>query len=108
MGFLTTLAVSVANERPKRGIFGKIALWWFYIWNLIMWLVVFFGLYESLQNMEGLQCTNLAKYWVAMVFAVLYTLLVWMFGTVIFGIIAFLTRPKWPRRKSRTDNSIIG
>ena len=108
MSLLTTLEVSVANERPKRGIFGKIALWWFYIWNLIMYLAVHSAISQSFERMEGVRCSEAAEYWAATVINILSALHLWMFGTVIFGIIAFLTRPKWPRRQNRTDNSIIG
>ena len=94
MSLLTTLEVSVANERPKRGIFGKIALWWFYIWNVLMAAWLWAGLRGNSQEIQQLEGAEAAGAIIGTGLGVMFILFIWMFGIILFGMIALLTRPR--------------
>ena len=94
MGLLTTLEASVANERPKRGIFGKIALWWFYIWNVLMGAWLWAGIRGNSQEIQQLEGAEAAGAVIGTGLGAMLIIFIWLFGIILFGMIALLTRPR--------------
>ena len=84
----------MADERPKRGIFGKIALWWFYIFNILMGIGLWGAVRDSSGYMEGLEGAEAAGAAIGTGLGVAFILFIWLFGIILFGMIALLTRPR--------------
>ena len=80
-------------KKPNRSMFGKICLWLFYGYNILMVLWMISGLKVS----SSIQTTNAAEQAGAVIgtgIGLTFILMVWCFGTIIIGILAFITRAK--------------
>ena len=84
----------MANERPKRGIFGKIALWWFYIWNVLMASWLWAGIRGNSQEIQQLEGAEAAGAVIGTGLGAMLIIFIWLFGIILFGMIALLTRPR--------------
>ena len=82
-------------RKPKRGIFGKICLWLFYLYNLLMvaWLV---GGGSAVSEKTATLATDAERAGAAIGtgLGVTMILIIWVIGAVITGLFALLTRPK--------------
>lgn len=82
-------------RKPKRGFFGKIFLWLFYIYNALMvwWLVSAF--ITTAEVMDGV-VTEAEKAGAAIGTGIGVTmiLVIWVTGAIITGLLALMTRPK--------------
>lgn len=80
-------------KKPKRSMLGKICLWLFYGYNVLMVLWMVSGLKAS----ASIQTTNAAEQAGAAIgtgIGVMLILMVWCLGAIITGILAFMTRAK--------------
>lgn len=82
-------------RKPKRGIFGKICLWLFYLYNLLMivWLVA--GM-NAVSEKTATLATDAERAGAAIGtgLGITMILIIWVIGAVITGLFALLTRPK--------------
>lgn len=81
-------------KKPKRGFFGKIFLWLFYLFNAFMcW-----GLIKGLSNVADMPApdTEAAQVGAAIGTGLGVTAIlgIWVIGAVITGLLALMTRPK--------------
>lgn len=82
-------------RKPKRGFFGKIFLWLFYLFNIFM-LVWFIGGINSASELAR-QATSEAERAGASIgtgIGAAFLLFIWAIGDIITGLLALMTRPK--------------
>lgn len=82
-------------RKPKRGFFGKIFLWLFYLFNILMLLWVIGGI-NSTSQIIGQATTEAEKAGAAIGTGIGFTFILffWAIGDIITGLLALLTRPK--------------
>lgn len=80
-------------RKPKRSFFGKICLWIFYLFNVLMvvWLV---GGLKATSQIEAVTEAEKAGAAIGTGIGVTMILIVWVIGDVITGFLALMTRPK--------------
>ena len=82
-------------RKPKRGFFGKIFLWLFYLYNILMawWLVE--GTMSASEVMDT-AVTEAEKAGAAIGtgMGVAMILTIWVVGAIITGLLALMTRPR--------------
>lgn len=82
-------------KKPKRGIMGKIFLWLFYLFNILMlvWLVGGMNAASDVVKQAASEAEKAgASIGAGIGFASI--LFVWVIGDVITGLLALMTRPK--------------
>lgn len=82
-------------RKPKRGFFGKIFLWLFYLFNIFMLIGLISGMNSTSELMnqattEAQKAGTAAGAGLGMTFM----LFVWAIGDIITGLLALMTRPK--------------
>lgn len=82
-------------RKPKRGFFGKIFLWLFYLFNVLMLLWLISGL-NATSEMATQALTEAEKAGAAIGtgLGVSMVLGIWVIGDIITGLLALMTRPK--------------
>lgn len=82
-------------RKPKRGFFGKIFLWLFYLFNVLMLLWLIGGL-NATSEMATQALTEAEKAGAAIGtgLGVSMVLGIWVIGDIITGLLALMTRPK--------------
>lgn len=80
-------------RKPKRGFFGKLCLWSFYLYNVLMvvWLVS--GI-NAASKFEAVSEAEKAGAAIGTGIGVGLILVVWAIGDIITGLLALMTRPK--------------
>ncbi len=82
-------------KKPKRGVFGKLFLWLFYLYNAFMawWLIS--GAMEASKVMDtAVSEAEKAGAAIGTGMGVTMILIIWVIGAVITGLLAIMTRPK--------------
>ncbi len=82
-------------RKPKRGVMGKIFLWLFYLFNILM-LIWFVGGMNSASEIAS-QATSEAERAGAAIgtgIGATFVLFIWAIGDIITGLLAFMSRPK--------------
>ena len=82
-------------RKPKRGFFGKIFLWLFYLFNILM-LVWFIGGMNAASDVASKAVTEAEKAGASIGagLGAMYILTIWVIGDIITGLLALMTRPK--------------
>jgi hypothetical protein len=82
-------------RKPKRGFFGKIFKWSLILFNLLMiaWLVSYFGAISEQMDTAASEAEQ-AGAAIGGTIGTGMILTVWVFGDIILGLAALLTRPK--------------
>lgn len=80
-------------RKPKRGFFGKLCLWGFYLFNVLMVLWLIGGL-NSVSKMQAVTDAEKAGAAIGTGIGVTMILIVWVIGDIITGFLALMTRPK--------------
>lgn len=80
-------------RKPKRGFFGKLFIWSFYLYNLLMvvWLI---GGINSASKIEAVSEAEKAGAAIGTGIGITMILIVWVIGDIITGLLALMTRPK--------------
>ena len=82
-------------RKAKRGIFGKLCIWAFVLWNIFMFFALFSGMQGAGEVMQGAvseaEQTGAA---IGSTLGVGLILMLWALGDIILGALAFFTRPK--------------
>lgn len=80
-------------RKPKRSLFGKLCLWSFYLWNILMviWLV---GGLNSVSDIEANTAAEQAGAAIGAGIGITMIIVFWVIGDIITGLFALLTRPK--------------
>ena len=82
-------------RKPKRGVFGKLFLWLFYLYNAFMawWLIS--GSMEASKVIDTAASeAEKAGAAIGTGMGVTMILIIWVIGAVITGLLAIMTRPK--------------
>ena len=82
-------------RKPKRGIFGKIFLWLFYLFNIFM-LVWCVGGMNAASEVVSKAATEAERAGASIGtgLGAMYVLTIWVIGDIITGLLALMTRPK--------------
>lgn len=82
-------------RKPKRGFFGKIFLWLFYLFNIFMLIGVISGM-NSASEIVSKAATEAEKAGATAGagLGMTFMLFVWAIGDIITGLLALMTRPK--------------
>jgi len=81
-------------RKAKRGIFGKLVMFTFWGFNLLMILWIWAGMNVAVEGQEGLSGAESAGAAIGAGLGITMIIFVWIFGVIILGIMALLTRPK--------------
>lgn len=81
-------------KRPTRSLFGKICLWFFVGFNIIMALWVAGGLSHNANQMQGMSAAEQTGFAIGTGIGIALLLMLWVVGDVILGLFALLTRPR--------------
>ena len=82
-------------KKPKRGFFGKIFLWLFYLFNILMLLWVITGM-NAASDVVTKATTEAEKAGatIGTGIGMTFIMLIWAIGDIITGLLALMTRPK--------------
>lgn len=80
-------------RKPKRSFVGKMFLWLFYLFNILMliWLI---GGIDAASEIETANEYEQAGAAIGTGIGVMFILTIWVIGDIITGLLAFFTRPK--------------
>lgn len=92
---LTCPGCGATLNKPKRGLFGMFTVLLFWGFNALMVLWIWGGTKNNLETMEGMEGVEAAGAAIGTGIGVTMLITLWVFGAVIFGLMALLTRPKW-------------
>lgn len=81
-------------RKSKRGFFGKIVIWAFWGFNLLMALSIWGGTQNALEMSDGLSGAEAAGAAIGTGIGVTLLVLIWLIGAILLGIMALLTRAK--------------
>lgn len=81
-------------RKPKRGIFGKIVIFAFWGFNILMIVWIWGGTQNAVETSEGLSGAEAAGAAIGTGIGVTLLIFVWLIGAIILGLMALLTRPK--------------
>lgn len=81
-------------RKPKRGFFGKLVIWGFWLFNFIMVFWIWGGTKSAVETSEGLSGAEAAGAAIGTGLGITFLVIIWLFGAIILGIMALLTRPK--------------
>lgn len=82
-------------RKPKRGFFGKIFLWLFYLFNVLMLIWFVTGMHASSEVVsKAASEAERAGATIGTGIGATFVLLVWAIGDIITGLLALMTRPK--------------
>ena len=82
-------------RKPKRGFFGKIFLWLFYLFNILMLVWVVGGYMSASDSISRLATeAERAGATIGTGLGISMLLGLWVVGDIITGLLALMTRPK--------------
>lgn len=81
-------------RESKRGVFGKLIVFAFWGFNILMSLSIWAGTQSAVEGQAGLSGAEAAGHAIGTGIGVTLLVIMWLTGTVILGIMALLTRPK--------------
>ena len=81
-------------RKAKRGLFGKLAIWAFWGFNLLMVLWIWGGTKAAIEGQQAMTGAEAAGAAIGTGIGVTMLIVLWLIGAVILGLMALLTRPK--------------
>lgn len=81
-------------SKPKRGFFGKIIIWGFWIFNVLMIAWIWGGVSGNVEEMATMDGAEQAGAAIGTAIGGTILVFIWLIGAIILGIMALLTRPK--------------
>lgn len=81
-------------RKTKRGIFGKLVIFAFWGFNILMVLWIWVGTQGAVESQSGLSGAEAAGAAIGTGIGFTFLIFVWLIGAIILGIMALLTRPK--------------
>lgn len=81
-------------SKPKRGFFGKIVVWGFWLFNALMIAWIWGGVSGNVDQMASMEGAEQAGAAIGTAIGGTILIIIWLIGAVILGIMALLTRPK--------------
>ncbi len=81
-------------RKPRRGIMGKIIVWVFWGFNILMAVWIYGGGKATVEQGEGLSGAEAVGHAIGTGIGMTALIILWLIGSVILGIMALLTRPK--------------
>ena len=80
-------------RKPKRSFMGKIFLWLFYLFNILMFLWFINGVYV-VSNTTAVSTAEKAGLAIGTGIGMVFIFGIWVIGDIITGFLALMTRPK--------------
>lgn len=81
-------------RKAKRGFFGKFVIFIFWAFNILMAVSIWAGAKSASEHSAGLSGAEAAGAAIGTGLGITVLLFIWLFGVVILGLMALLTRPK--------------
>lgn len=81
-------------RKAKRGIFGKLVIFAFWGFNILMVLWIWGGTKSAVETQAGLSGAEAAGAAIGTGLGVTFLIFIWLIGAIILGLMALLTRPK--------------
>ena len=81
-------------NKPKRTFIGKVALWIFILFNVLMAVWIWGGISGNVEDMENMSDAEAAGAAIGTGIGGMILFIIWVFGDIILGLFALLTRPK--------------
>ncbi|BCG79906.1 hypothetical protein MesoLj113b_34480 [Mesorhizobium sp. 113-3-3] len=81
-------------RKARRGIFGKIVISFFWLFNLLMIFWIYAGFSATSEKMGAMTDAEKVGTSIGAGIGITILIVVWLIGAVILGIMALLTRPK--------------
>jgi ssDNA-binding Zn-finger/Zn-ribbon topoisomerase 1 len=81
-------------RKAKRGIFGKFIIFLFWAFNILMVAWIWGAIKLTSEHSAGLSGAEAAGAAIGTGLGITMIVFVWLFGAVILGLMALLTRPK--------------
>ncbi|WP_321504786.1 zinc ribbon domain-containing protein [Breoghania sp.] len=81
-------------RKPKRGIFGKIVIFAFWAFNLLMVVWIWGGTQSAVESSKGLSGAEAAGAAIGTGLGITLLVIIWLIGAILLGLMALLTRPK--------------
>lgn len=78
-------------QKPKRSVFGKVVLWIFWLFNILIVAWIWMIGKSTTENFMEVSEAERFLYGVA---GITFVIIIWLIGAIILGIMALLTRPK--------------
>ena len=95
------------TRRPKRGVWGRLWLTLFWVFNVTAAAMIIYERYFD-SPPPGLKPIEVIGWGVGTAIVTLALLKVWLIGAVVLGILAFLTRGKRPLPPLPADQNTAG
>ncbi len=81
-------------RKPKRGLFGKLVIFAFWGFNILMGVGIWVGTQGAVETSQGLTGAEAVGATIGAGIGLGLLLTIWVIGAVILGLMALLTRPK--------------
>lgn len=81
-------------RKAKRGFFGKLVMFAFWGFNVLMVLWIWGGTQNAVETSQGLTGAEAAGAAIGTGIGVTLLVMIWVIGAIILGLMALLTRPK--------------
>lgn len=81
-------------RKPKRGIFGKLIIFLFWGFNILMGVAIWAGTQNAVESSQGLTGAEAAGAAIGTGLGFTMLAVIWLAGAILLGLMAILTRPK--------------
>lgn len=81
-------------RKAKRGFFGKLVMFAFWGFNILMVAWIWGGTQSAVESSQGLTGAEAAGAAIGTGIGVTLLVMIWVIGAIILGLMALLTRPK--------------
>ena len=85
--------MSMSNA-PQRGFFGKLFLWSFYGFNVLMLIWLVGGVCSASQDISQLQGAEQVGATIGTGLGAFFIIIIWVLGDIILGLLALVSRPR--------------
>ena len=91
---LKCTSCGVQLRKPKRGLFGKLCMWSFLGFNILMVIWLVGGMGAATEGMEVMSEAEKAGTAIGAGIGMVMIFGIWVFGDIILGLFVLITRPK--------------
>lgn len=81
-------------RKAKRGLFGKLVIFSFWGFNVLMGVWIWGGTQNAVESSQGLTGAEAAGAAIGTGIGVTLLVMIWAIGSMILGLMALLTRPR--------------
>ena len=95
------------DGKPERSFLGKIFRWWFIIFNIFMAFWLYTGVTDSQESIDDSENVfEEAGRTIGSGIGITIVCTIWLFGAVIFGMLAMVTKPSGTLVVTKTEEKV--